>query len=247
MLDALPTTVGNRLQSSRCFLFSLSLFKHTVSSNAHSGFLPAEIGSMSSLKCFFASANPFFPAVIPAFLQTLTKLEEIGLKSTNRLGAIPTFLGYLTDLVLLDLDDNTLFGPVPTELGRLANMEFLLLNRNSLTGEIPVELAALTNLRLAFFDRNSFNGTLAPMCALGIFNETGGNVDETELITSDCLGPNSEVECSCCTSCCNDQVDGCHDYFEVPNLDPIWENRNDRLTYSFGGNTRFFSSTFILP
>jgi hypothetical protein len=245
-LDALPTAAGNRVQASHYFLFSLSFFKHAVSSNAHTGSLPSEMGSMSSLKYFFVSVNPFTPAVIPAFLQTLTKLEEIGLKSTNRLGAIPTFLGNLTDLVLLDLDGNTLVGSVPTELGRLANMEFLLLNRNLLTGEIPVELAALTNLRLAFFDRNSFNGTLAPMCALGIFNETGGDVDGTELITSDCLGPNIEVECSCCTTCCNDQVGGCHDFSEVPNLDPIWEFRNNRLTYSFG-NTSFFFSTDILP
>jgi hypothetical protein len=202
---------------------------------------------MRKLRYFFASVNPFSPAVIPAFLETLTNLEEIGLKSTNRLGGIPTFLGDLTDLVLLDLDDNTLFGPVPTELGQLTNMEFLLLNRNSLTGEIPVDLADLTKLRLAFFDRNSFNGTLAPICALGIFNETVGDVDGTELITSDCLGPNIEVECSCCTACCNDQIGGCHDYSEVPNLDPIWNNRNVRLTYSFGKNASFFFSTDILP
>jgi hypothetical protein len=201
---------------------------------------------MSSLRYFFASVNPFAPAIIPNFLQTLTKLEEIGLKSTNRLGGIPTFLGDLTDLVLLDLDGNTLSGPVPTELGQLTKMEFLLLNRNSLTGEIPAELANLRDLRLAFFDRNSFNGTLAPMCALGIFNETGGDADGTELITSDCLGPNIEVECSCCTTCCNDQIGGCHDYSEVPNLDPIWEYRNNRLTYSFG-DTSFFFSTDILP
>lgn len=201
---------------------------------------------MSTIKYFFASVNDFAPAVIPAFLETLTNLEDLGLKSTNRLGGIPRFLGTLTDLVLLDLDDNALSGPVPTELGRLSNMQFLLLNRNSLTGEIPVELANLTELRLAFFDRNSFNGTLAPMCALGLFNETAGDGDGTELITSDCLGPNIEVDCSCCTTCCNDQVSGCHDFSEVPNLDPIWEYRNNRLTYSFG-NTSFFFSTDVLP
>jgi hypothetical protein len=246
--DVLPTTEGNQTQSFHYFLFSLSFFfKHfAVSQNKLTGLFPAEIGSMSSLRYLFASVNPFTAAVIPVFLQTLTKLEEIGLKSTNRMGAIPTFLGELTDLVLLDLDKNSLNGAVPTELGLLTNMQFLLLNRNTLTGEIPVELANLRDLRLAFFDRNSFNGTLAPMCALGIFNETIGDPDGTELITSDCLGPDIEVECSCCTTCCSDQAGTCHDFTQVPNLDPIWEYRNNRLTYSFG-NTSFFFSTDILP
>jgi hypothetical protein len=201
---------------------------------------------MIDLRYFFVSENAFTPAIIPAFLETLTNLQEIGFKSTNRLGAIPTFLGDLTDLELLDLDENSLSGSVPTELGLLSNMQFLLLNRNLLTGEIPAELALLRKLRLAFFDRNSFNGTLAPMCATPVFLENPGDADGRELITSDCLGPDIEVDCTCCTSCCNDQVGICHDYFEVPNLDPIWEYRNNRLTYSFG-NTSFFFSTDVLP
>jgi hypothetical protein len=227
--------------------FVLVIFQYAVSINAHTGFLPGELGSLINLRYFFASVNDFSPDVIPAFLETLVNLEEIGLKSTNRLGGIPTFLGDLTDLVLLDLDDNDLVGSVPTQLGQLSNLEFLLLNRNSLTGEIPaVELAGLTKLRLAFFDRNSFNGTLAPMCDVSTFLETPNDVDGTELIASDCGGPDKEVDCPCCTTCCNDLENTCHDLTEVPNLDPIWEYQNNRLTYYFG-NTSFFFSTDILP
>ena len=55
---------------------------------------------MVNLEHFFASTNDFTPRIIPEFLQTLKKLEELGLKSTYRLGGIPTFLGDLTDLIL---------------------------------------------------------------------------------------------------------------------------------------------------
>jgi Leucine-rich repeat (LRR) protein len=242
-----PCQLFNRLQSSQYLLLCLSFIPYIpVSNNLHTGFIPGEMGNMSNLRYFFASVNAFTNADIPDFLANLTKLEEIGLKSSNRFGVIPTFLGSLTDLVLLDLDDNTLFGVIPTEFGQLSKLEFLLLNRNQLTGEIPAGIQALTNLRVAFFDRNALNGTLAPMCDLATFNETVGDIDGTELITSDCLGPNFEVDCPCCTTCCNDLFGDCHDFFEVPSLDPIWEYRNNRLTYSFG-NTSFFFSTDILP
>jgi hypothetical protein len=204
------------------------------------------MGNMSNLKYFFASVNDFTNAIIPDFLEQLVNLEEIGLKSTNRFGGIPTFLGNLADLVLLDLDDNTLFSVVPTELGQLSKLEFLLLNRNDLTGEIPAEIQALGNLRVAFFDRNSLNGTLAPMCELATFNETVGDIDGTELITSDCLGPNSEIDCPCCTTCCDDLVDDCHDFFEVPSLDPIREYQNNRLTFLQASSSRLpFSLDFL--
>jgi hypothetical protein len=201
---------------------------------------------VANLRYFFASANDFTPAVIPAFLGGLSDLEEIGLKSVFRIGEIPTFLGNLTKLILLDLDDNTLFGPVPSELGQLTDLQFLLLNRNTLTGEIPQEFSRLTKLRLAFLDRNSLTGSLAAMCQLATFREQAGDVDGTELITADCRGPDIEIECLCCTTCCNDLNAECHDFTDIPSLDPIWEFASNRLTYSFG-NTSFFFSTDVLP
>jgi hypothetical protein len=202
---------------------------------------------LANLTYFFASANDFTPAVIPAFLAGLANLEELGLKSTNRIGEIPAFLGNLTELVLLDLDDNTLFGPLPSELGQLTNLQFLLLNRNELTGEIPAEFSKLTKLRLAFLDQNALTGSLAPMCQLSTFHELAGDVDGTELITADCLGPDIEIECLCCTTCCNDLVEECHDFTDVPSLDPIWEYASNRLTYSFGNTSFFFSTDVLIP
>jgi hypothetical protein len=232
----------NLLQSSQHLL---ALFP-TVSSNGFTGFIPEEIGSLVNLRYFFASANYFTPAVIPEFLAGLHNLEEIGLKSTSRIGEIPSFLGDLTELILLDLDDNTLSGPLPSELGQLSKLQFLLLNRNALTGEIPAEFSGLTELRLAFLDRNALTGSMAPMCQLSNFHEFADDIDGTELITADCIGPDKEIECICCTVCCNDLFQVCHDFTDVPTLDPMWEHSSNRLTYSFG-DTSFFFSTDVLP
>jgi Leucine-rich repeat (LRR) protein len=174
-----------RLQSSQHLL---ALFP-TVSSNGFTGFIPEEIGSLGNLRYFFASANDFTPALIPALLAGLPNLEEIGLKSTRRIGRIPLFLGYMTELILLDLDDNELFGPLPSELGGFSKLEFLLLNRNELTGEIPAEFLSLTKLWIAFLDQNALTGSLAPICQLSTFQELACDLDGKELIAADCLGP----------------------------------------------------------
>jgi hypothetical protein len=214
----------------------------TVSSNAFGGDLPAEIGTIGNLKYFFASGNDFVQGVIPEFLASLTKLEELGLKSTNRLGEIPAFLGDLDDLVLLDLDDNMLSGPLPSELGQLTDLEFLLLNRNELSGDIPTEFGGLTSLRLAFLDRNDLSGSLAPLCELPIFHQPVGDNDGMELLIADCNGEDPEIECTCCTVCCSDDDPNCHAYTAIPNVDPIWEYNYNRLEFTFGSETSFFAT-----
>lgn len=194
----------------------------------------------------FASKNNFTAGDIPASFENLINLQELGLKSTNLFGEIPTFLGAMVNLVLLDLDDNDLSANLPTELGQLTDLEFLLLNRNDLSGPIPTEFSSLTLLRVAFLDRNALTGSLDALCALPTFNEAEGDFDGTELLIADCDGVVPEIACTCCTTCCNDQVTACHDNFEIANLDPIWEFDNDRLRYSFG-NTSFFFSSDVLP
>jgi hypothetical protein len=174
------------------------------------------------------------------------KLEELGLKSTNRNGGIPAFLGSMTELILLDLDDNQLFGPLPPELGQLVNLQFLLLNRNQLTGYIPAEFSGLTSLRLAFLDRNSLVGSVAPLCDLPTFQEEADDLDGTELIIADCEGAGgTDTVCECCTSCCNELDQECNSYTAIPNLDPIWEFRFFRYEFTFGTNTRFIASDFV--
>jgi hypothetical protein len=202
---------------------------------------------MGNLEYFFASDNNFAAGIIPDSFANLLKLEELGLKSTNRNGAIPNFLGNMAELILLDLDNNQLFGPLPPQLGQLANLQFLLLNRNQLSGSIPLEFSGMTSLRVAFLDRNSLIGTVAPLCALPTFQEETGDLDGTEILIADCEGAEGSVEtvCECCTSCCNELNQECNTYTDIPNLDPIWEFRFDRYEFTFGSNTRFIASDYV--
>jgi hypothetical protein len=222
----------------------MSTPRQTVSSNKLDGDISTEIGLLSTLQYFFASANNFTPGIIPESFSRLLKLQELGLKTTNRIGGIPSFLGSMTELILLDLDDNNLYGPLPPELGQLVNLQFLLLNRNQLYGTTPLEFSGLISLRVAFLDRNSLVGSLAPLCDLPTFNEADGDLDGRELITADCDGgADPETDCECCTSCCNDLNQECNDYTSIPHLDPRWEFSYSRFEFTFGTNARYIAST----
>lgn len=200
---------------------------------------------MVNLEYFMASANNFTPDFIPEFFGDLFKLEELGLKSTSRVGGIPAFLGDLKDLILLDLDNNMLSGPLPTELAKLTDLEFLLLNRNELSGDIPIEFSALTSLRLALLDRNDLHGSMAHMCDLPNFLEPSRDSDGTEFLIADCIGDNPKIDCKCCKICCSDLNPNCHEYTAIPNIDPKWEYNFNRLEFKFGNETSFFVSDIL--
>jgi Leucine-rich repeat (LRR) protein/type II secretory pathway pseudopilin PulG len=106
-----------------------------------------DLGALTHLTYLFLADNPFPSGPFPTFLSSLTNLEELSLKSTQRTGTIPTFLSSFHKLVLLDLDDNQFASTIPSELGSLDLLEFLLLNRNQLTGTVPQELSGLSSLR----------------------------------------------------------------------------------------------------
>jgi hypothetical protein len=222
----------------------------TVSSNDFKGTLPAELGTMSNLKYLFASANDFNPGFIPECLASLTKLEELGLKSTNLLGFIPDFLGELNELIFLDLDDNKLFGPLPTELAQLTKLQFLLVNRNELSGDIPTEFAALISLRVAFLDKNAISGSLAPLCELPAFNEESTATQRNggaNLLIADCGGEDPEIVCECCTICCSALDQNCNTNTAIPNMDPTWWASYSRNYFILGDEAIFLTSSIAPP
>jgi hypothetical protein len=242
--DALKFHLVHPAHPALSFLF---LFFPTVSSNQLDGGFPGEYGLMSSLEYFFASANAFTEDIIPAFLGSLLNLREIGLKSANRYGNIPPWLGGLKNLTLLDLDQNNLFGPLPTELGLLTKLQFLLLNRNDLSGGIPDEYDSLTSLRMGFFDKNNLNGNMAPLCRLPAFSMPQADLAGRELLAADCGSgfgaAAAEIDCGCCTSCCVDGDSNCNINYEIPNLDPTWEARYNRIYFKFGEQTSSFATS----
>jgi hypothetical protein len=63
---------------------------------------------------------------------------------------------------------------------------------NQLSGTIPSELGKLKQLQsLDLHDNNLVGSMPKEIC----------NLKLKELV-ADCLGPNPEVQCSCCTKCC---------------------------------------------
>ena len=128
-----------------------------LSNNQLSGYIPAELGSLTNLKWLVLSDNQLF-AEIPADLGNLVNLEGLYLWNNELSGELPAELGNLANLEYLDLSDNQLSGELPAELGNLANLEYLDLSENQLSGGLPAELGNLANLRELYLDGNRLSG-----------------------------------------------------------------------------------------
>eukprot|EP00521_Asterionellopsis_glacialis_P010357 CAMPEP_0195307844 /NCGR_PEP_ID=MMETSP0707-20130614/37920_1 /TAXON_ID=33640 /ORGANISM="Asterionellopsis glacialis, Strain CCMP134" /LENGTH=789 /DNA_ID=CAMNT_0040372097 /DNA_START=216 /DNA_END=2582 /DNA_ORIENTATION=- len=213
---SIPTSFGN-LQS---------LIHVDLSSNRLTGPLPTEMGELTNMEFLFLASNPNLQeGPIPEWIQNMTNMEELSLKATARTGLIPSWIGTsMSKLLLLDLDMNTLSGAIPPSLGELSKLRFLLLNRNMLEGDIPTGLANLANLQLLLLDDNNLEGDTE-----GIFcNGTEFSLDKLEEFYSDCgpgdsSSPSPQVNCPCCTLCCDEADTTCNDDELLANYEPMWE------------------------
>lgn len=155
--------------------------------------LPSELGLMTSLKKLHIQGSKL-SGRIPSSLGKLTTLENLNLYSSQLTGPIPAELGHMEQLTNLYLQMNALTSTIPSALGMLTSLTTNLdLGGNALTGLVPRELGNLTNLDHMSFQGNSITGTMPEeVCHLV-------NVSLFGLVV-DC----NEVECSCCTRCCED-------------------------------------------
>ncbi|CAB9511528.1 serine threonine-protein kinase BRI1-like [Seminavis robusta] len=198
-----------------------------LSQNEFTGEIPATIGSMSNLTYLFLAQNDFEVNSIPSWIEGLTKLQELSLKSTQRTGPIPSFLGDLTSLILLDLDNNNLVGTIPASLGDLWVLRILLLNRNNLTSVIPDTFANLMSLKLMFLDANdSIEGNLGDL-----FCDNPNFAPRPPVLIASCDICN--ITPGCCALCCEGTTE-CNTGIYVPDLDPIWQNSYQRTEFTFG-------------
>ena len=110
-----------------------------------SGTIPAELGSVSSLKYISLGGNEL-TGEIPAELGSISSLIGLSFWDNDLTGQIPAELGNLANLRWLNLYGNSLTGNIPAELGRLSNLRELSISNNQLTGGIPAELGNLANL-----------------------------------------------------------------------------------------------------
>ena len=128
-------------------------------SNNLSGPIPAELGSLSSLRSLRLRENRLTGS-IPPEIGNLAKLTSLELEANQLSGPIPPELGNLSNLTLLRLGGNNLSGPIPPEFGNLTELTWLSLHSAQLSGPIPQELGNLTQLTFLRLSRNGLTGPI---------------------------------------------------------------------------------------
>jgi Leucine-rich repeat (LRR) protein len=177
-----------------------------VSDNRLSGSLDVVFNTITpyNIESLILFNNPFEMGTIPSFVN-MTNLRELSLADTYRNGMIPTWFGTLKNLTFLDLHNNKLNGKIPMELGYLSNLNVVFINNNSLTGSVPTSFNTFLNHDFTFFlNHNDLTGSLEAVCGNDIHIDM-----TTKKIIADCLEPAAEMNCTCCTVCCNDSIEKC--------------------------------------
>ncbi len=128
--------------------------------NGLTGWLPAELGTLSHLQWLEIAGNRGLTGPIPAALGNLTELDWVSLQQNWLTGSIPAALGGLSNLEWLALDQNALTGSIPTEFGNLVGLTALSLYGNLLSGQVPAELGSLTGLLDLDLGGNELSGPL---------------------------------------------------------------------------------------
>lgn len=163
-----------------------------LSFNKITGILPRELAFLSELRELDLNGNSL-QGVIPYLMLTkLKRLEKLNLHMNDLFGMVPTEFGKLKNLKELTLFGNFFFGRIPTQFGSLKKLELLDLYANNLTGSIPTQLGGLKNIRELYVNDNELVGKMPKeLCAMKLKD-----------LRSDCLGRKPEVQCACCTVCC---------------------------------------------
>uniref|UniRef100_A0A0D9ZWC1 non-specific serine/threonine protein kinase n=1 Tax=Oryza glumipatula TaxID=40148 RepID=A0A0D9ZWC1_9ORYZ len=95
---------------------------------------------------------------IPAELQNLTFLQDLGLGFNPLSGQLPKELGNLTNLLSLGISLDNFTGELPEELGNLTKLEQLYIDSSGFSGPFPSTISKLKNLKKA--SDNEFTGKL---------------------------------------------------------------------------------------
>mmetsp|Transcript_22115 Transcript_22115/g.33425 ORF Transcript_22115/g.33425 Transcript_22115/m.33425 type:complete len:328 (-) Transcript_22115:119-1102(-) len=172
------------------------------------------LGKVNGLDLGF---NDLF-GLLPRELSLLQKLEEVDLHGNDLQGVVPhSVLAAWKNCKILRLHMNGFFGALPTEIGLMTSLEELYLFGNYFEGAVPAEVANLKKLKILDLYANAFGGnvpsqigSLQNLKELDLHdNNFRGRVPrqicerKLSFLAADCLdGSLKEVECDCCTICC---------------------------------------------
>ncbi len=212
----------------------LKNLKHLdVADNELVGTLPDTIQLLTHLVSLSTSGNHFSRQRLREdFFRPLTKLKDLSMKNNSLTGDIPDeAFSLMTNLRMLDLARNELVGPIPKGLGTMKDLAILQLNRNMLSGTIPSELTNNKRLQILLLDNNHLHGRTEELCA-------AQGAPKFKHFTTDCYPAlnsevGAEVECRCCTLCCNDDTPDCNDHDWSSSYDPKSEYGYIRPNYEF--------------
>eukprot|EP00535_Pseudo-nitzschia_heimii_P011304 CAMPEP_0197192880 /NCGR_PEP_ID=MMETSP1423-20130617/25947_1 /TAXON_ID=476441 /ORGANISM="Pseudo-nitzschia heimii, Strain UNC1101" /LENGTH=707 /DNA_ID=CAMNT_0042645877 /DNA_START=84 /DNA_END=2207 /DNA_ORIENTATION=- len=208
----------------------LKNLKHfDVSSNLLTGTIPDTISLLTKLVSLHTSGNTFDRQPMRNFFSALSNLKEMSMKGNSFTGTIPDYIMNMHNLELLDLDGNELKGTISTFIGILKNLQHLMLNRNMLSGTIPSEIAKLPKLKTVLLDGNNLSGKTNEIC------QSNQNLQHfiTDCFPSMNMETGPEVDCRCCTMCCNDEALSCNDKDWTSSYDPSYAYGYIRPAYDF--------------
>ena len=164
-----------------------------MSGNNLQGTLPWELALLTNLEFVDFNSNQLF-GTIPSRMNELTRLGTFWAENNYLTGPVPS--SFASSLVDLDLSENYLTSTIPGSWAiQMPNLQQLRLYNNMLTGTIPSELGNLPLNSLIFY-MNAFTGSVDTIFCRG---------STWPILVADC----QEVECPCCTTCCDDNSFNC--------------------------------------
>lgn len=208
-LGTIPTEVG--LLSSLEFLW--------LDGNALFGSIPAELFELQNLESVSVAANEL-SGTLPSEIGLATELFTLDLANNLISGSLENAVA--PRVTFLSLEGNLLDGTIPLDFSSMTNMDYLNLGDNDLTGPLPANLVNLEALAvLSLFDNVGLSGTVPPayssfnLSLLYLEGTSLTNLEEVfcstgllefEEFYADCGGTPAQVQCWCCTHCCDDIV-----------------------------------------
>ncbi|KAK9675413.1 hypothetical protein RND81_11G006300 [Saponaria officinalis] len=124
------------------------------------GYIPSELGSLSSLRRLNLHGNRFYGS-IPEQLFNATSLHSIYLYNNNLSGTLPSSICSLPRIQNVDVSDNRLDGEIPRSLKECRSLQRLILARNRFSGEIPAGVwSEMSNLVQLDISSNQVSGKI---------------------------------------------------------------------------------------